>query len=122
MQFEELPKRKYINFETPIEKMETLSELLEGPQIYMKRDDQLSLAAGGNKTRKLEYLMADAKKNKADTVITCGAIQSNHCRLTLSASIKEKLNCVLVLEERIPNSYNPDASGNNLLFKLMDPE
>lgn len=122
MNFEELPKRKYISFETPIEKMETLSNLLEGPQIYMKRDDQLSLAAGGNKTRKLEYLMADVKKNQADTVITCGAIQSNHCRLTLSASIKENLNCVLVLEERIPNSYDPNASGNNFLFKLMDPE
>jgi len=122
MHFEELPKHKYVDFETPIEKMGTLSKLLKGPQIYMKRDDQLGLAAGGNKTRKLEYLMADAKKNKADAVITCGAIQSNHCRLTLAASIKEKMNCILVLEERIPNSYNPDASGNNFLFKLMNPK
>lgn len=122
MQFEQLPRQQYTGFETPIEKLETLTNYLEGPEIYIKRDDQLSLALGGNKTRKLEYLMADAQKEQADTVITCGAIQSNHCRLTLSAANKENLKCVLVLEERIPNTYHPDASGNNFLYKLLGAE
>src|SRR5690606_22463591 len=84
-----------------------------------KRDDLLGLTSGGNKTRKLEFLMADALDKGADTVITCGAVQSNHCRLTLSAAVKEGLKCVLVLEERVPNSYHPNASGNNFLFKLL---
>ena len=93
-----------------------------GPQIYIKRDDLLGLTSGGNKTRKLEFLVADALAQKADTLITCGAVQSNHCRLTLSAAVKEGLKCRLVLEERVPGSYNPEASGNNFLFQLLGVE
>jgi D-cysteine desulfhydrase len=88
----------------------------------MKRDDLLGLAGGGNKTRKLEFLMADALKQGADTVITCGAVQSNHCRLTLAAAVKEGLKCHLVLEQRVPNSYDEHAGGNNFLFHLLGVE
>jgi D-cysteine desulfhydrase len=113
------PRRKYTEGKTPIEELRHLTKELGGPTIYMKRDDLLGLSAGGNKTRKLEFLVADAINKQADTLITCGAIQSNHCRLTLSAAIKEGMKCILVLEERVPNTYNPNASGNNFLFKLL---
>jgi D-cysteine desulfhydrase len=80
------------------------------------------LAGGGNKTRKLEFLVADALAQGADTLITCGAVQSNHCRLTLAAAVKEGLKCRLVLEERVPGSYKPESSGNNFLFQLLGVE
>jgi D-cysteine desulfhydrase len=88
----------------------------------MKRDDLLGLAGGGNKTRKLEFLVADALALGADTLITCGAVQSNHCRLTLAAAVKEGLKCRLVLEERVAGSYNPEAGGNNFLYRLLGVE
>jgi D-cysteine desulfhydrase len=116
------PRRRYTAGSTPVEKLERLSGLLGGPDIYIKRDDLLGLAAGGNKTRKLEFLMADALEQGADTIITCGAVQSNHCRLTLAASVREGLKCRLILEERVPGSYDPQAGGNNLLFNLMGAE
>ena len=116
------PRRRYTPYQTPIEKLERLTSLLGGPEIYMKRDDLLGLAAGGNKTRKLEFLMGDALSRGADTIITCGAVQSNHCRLTLAASGKEGLKCHLVIEQRIPHSYNANANGNNFLFGLLGAE
>lgn len=115
-------KRTYTQGTTPLEKLSRLSGELGGPSIYIKRDDLTGLAAGGNKTRKLEYLMAKALENQADTIITCGALQSNHCRLTLSAALKENLNCILVLEEPEKGSYQKQANGNNLLYQLMSPE
>jgi D-cysteine desulfhydrase len=102
--------------------LKRFSETLGGPRIFAKRDDLLGLAGGGNKTRKLEFLVADALEKGADTLITCGAVQSNHCRLTLAAAVKEGLKCRLVLEERIPGSYDPDASGNNFLYKMLGVE
>src|SRR5690606_18452216 len=110
---------KYTPNKTPIEKLERLSALLDGPNIYIKRDDLLGLAAGGNKTRKLEFIMADALAKGADTVVTCGSLQSNHCRLTLAAAVKEGLECHLVLEETAIKAYNRSASGNNFLYKLL---
>jgi D-cysteine desulfhydrase len=95
---------------------------MDGPHIFIKRDDLLGLSAGGNKTRKLEFLVADALRQGADTLITVGAVQSNHCRLTLAAAVKEGMKCRLVLEQRVPNSYDPDASGNNFLFRLLGVE
>ena len=88
----------------------------------MKRDDLLGLAAGGNKTRKLEFVVAEALAKGADTLITGASVQSNHCRLTLAAAGREGLKCRLVLEERIPGSYKPKASGNNLLFHVLGVE
>lgn len=122
MNLAQFPRRRYTAYATPIERLDRLSAALGGPTIYMKRDDLLGLAAGGNKTRKLEFLMADALAQQADTIITCGAVQSNHCRLTLAAAVKEGLKCQLVLEQRVPNSYDPYASGNNFLYDLLGVE
>jgi D-cysteine desulfhydrase len=82
----------------------------------------LGLFPGGNKTRKLEFLVADALAQGADTLITCGAPQSNHCRITLAAAVKEGLKCRFVIEERVPGSFHEDASGNHFLFRLMGVE
>jgi D-cysteine desulfhydrase len=122
MHLARFPRRRYTEGWTPLHKLERLSALLGGPEIYCKRDDLLGLTAGGNKTRKLEFLVADALAQGADTLITCGAVQSNHCRLTLAAAVVEGLKCRLVLEERVPNSYKPEASGNNFLFRLLGVE
>lgn len=122
MNLGKFPRRQYSHGATPVEKWSRLSTVLGGPTIYAKRDDLLGLTSGGNKTRKLEFLVADALARGADTLITCGAVQSNHCRLTLAAAVKEGLKCRLVLEERVPDSYSPDASGNNLLFRLLGVE
>jgi D-cysteine desulfhydrase len=122
MNLAKFPRRRYTAGFTPLEKLSSLSSRLGGPNIYMKRDDLLGLAGGGNKTRKLEFVVADALKQGADTLITCGAVQSNHCRITLAAAVKEGLKCRLVLEERVPGSYKPDASGNNFLYKLLGVE
>lgn len=122
MNLARFPRRRYTEGWTPLEKLSRLTAELEGPDIYMKRDDLLGGAGGGNKTRKLEFLVADALQQGADTLVTCGAVQSNHCRLTLAAAVKEGLRCRLVLEERVPGSYNPDASGNNFLFRLLGVE
>ncbi len=118
MNLAKFPRRRYTEGQTPIEKLTRLSAELGGPTIYVKRDDLLGLMGGGNKTRKLEFLVADALSQGADTLITCGAVQSNHCRLTLAAAVKEGMKCRLVLEERVEGSYNPEASGNNFLFRL----
>ena len=122
MNLARFPRRRYTHGRTPIEKLSRLSEELGGPTIYIKRDDLLGLSAGGNKTRKLEFLVADALDKGADTLVTCGAVQSNHCRLTLAAAVKEGLKCRLVLEERVEGSYDVDASGNNFLFRLLGVE
>jgi D-cysteine desulfhydrase len=122
MNLARIQRRRYTEGRTPLEKLPRLSQMLEGASVYIKRDDLLGLAAGGNKVRKLEFVVADAIAQGADTLITCGAVQSNHCRLTLAAAVKEGLKCRLVLEERVPGSYNPKASGNNFLYHLMGVE
>lgn len=100
---------------TPIIKLSRLSEVLDGPTIYMKRDDQTGLGLGGNKTRKLEYLFGDAIAKGCDTVITGGAEQSNHCRQTAAAAAMAGLECHLVLGGEEPEI--PD--GNYLLDTLF---
>lgn len=123
MDLTKFPRRKYTPYETPIEPMPRLSATVgQDVNLWIKRDDMLGLTGGGNKTRKLEFVMADALQKGADTVITCGAVQSNHCRLTLSACVKEGLRCCLVIEERVPESYQESASGNNYLFHLLGVE
>jgi D-cysteine desulfhydrase len=122
MNLSRFPRRRYTEGFTPLEFAPRFSAALGGPQIYLKRDDLLGLAAGGNKTRKLEFLVAEALAQGADTLITCGAVQSNHCRLTLAAAVKEGLKCRLVLEERVPGTYHPQAGGNNFLYRLLGVE
>ncbi|MBS0297444.1 MAG: D-cysteine desulfhydrase [Proteobacteria bacterium] len=122
MHLARFPRRRYTPHATPIERLDNLSRHLGGPEIWIKRDDLLGLTSGGNKTRKLEFLVADALAQGADTLITVGAVQSNHCRLTLAAAVKEGLKCRLVLEQRVPGSYDAHASGNNFLFDLLGVE
>ena len=122
MDLARFPRRRYTEGWTPLEHLPHLTRYLGGPHIFIKRDDLLGLPGGGNKTRKLEFLVADALRQGADTLITVGAVQSNHCRLTLGAAVKEGMRCRLVLEQRVPDSYDPDASGNNFLFRLLGVE
>jgi D-cysteine desulfhydrase len=119
MDLSRFPRRRYSHNPTPIEFLPRFSKALGGPRVWIKRDDMLGLAPGGNKTRKLEFLAGDALAKGADTFITCGAPQSNHCRITLAAAVREGLKCHFVIEERVPNSYRPDAGGNNFLFRLF---
>jgi D-cysteine desulfhydrase len=98
-------------FPTPVIELPRLSTLLGGPSIFMKRDDQSGLALGGNKTRKLEYLLADALTRGCDTIITAGAAQSNHCRQTAAAAAKLGIECHLLL-----GGENPGEPHGNLLL------
>ena len=122
MNLAKIARRRYTAGNTPLEFLPNLTKHLGGPRIHIKRDDLLGLSSGGNKTRKLEFLMADALARGADTIITTGAVQSNHCRLTLSAAVKEGLKCRLLIEERVEGSYSETASGNNFLFRLLGAE
>ena len=116
------PRRRYTDGATPLHFLPNFSKALGGPQIWIKRDDMLGLAPGGNKTRKLEFLMADALAQGCDTLVTCGAPQSNHCRITLAAANVEGLKCHFVIEERVPGSFSEEASGNHFMFRLMGVE
>ena len=129
MDLSRFPRRRYTQGPTPIEPLPRFSAALaascpggRGPQVWIKRDDMLGLFPGGNKTRKLEFLVADALAHGADTLITGGAPQSNHCRITLAAAVKEGLKCRLVIEEVVPNSYDPKGSGNHFMYRLMGAE
>ena len=115
------PRRQYGPLPTRIDPMPRLSRAIGGAELYIKRDDTLDLLGGGNKTRKLEFLMADAMAQGADAIITCGAVQSNHCRLALSAAARDGLAAHLVLEERPGpgQAYDPDANGNAFLYHLL---
>ena len=120
MNLAQFPRRGYVKHSTPVEPLPTFSKALGGKvNIWIKRDDTLPGTGGGNKTRKLDFCIADALANGADTIITCGAVQSNHCRLTLAWSVKEGLDCHLILEERVAGSYSLQSSGNNFLFQLL---
>lgn len=120
MNLTQFPRRNYVSEPTPIEAAPAFSKALGGKvNVFIKRDDLLPGCSGGNKTRKLDFCIADAVEKGADTIITCGAIQSNHCRLTLSWAVKEGMDCHLVLEERVAGSYKADGSGNNFLFNLL---
>ena len=108
------------HFPTPLEPLDRLSEFLGGPRIWVKRDDCTGLASGGNKTRKLEFLMADALAQGADCVITQGATQSNHARQTAAAAARLGLGCHILLEDRTGYADEPyNFSGNVLLEQLM---
>ncbi|MDR1309124.1 MAG: D-cysteine desulfhydrase [Deltaproteobacteria bacterium] len=114
------PRRGYVTSPTPIEPLPRFSRALgAGIEVFAKRDDLLPGCLGGNKTRKLDFCLGEAMSRGATAVITCGAVQSNHCRLTLAWAIHEGLDCHLVLEERVPGSYLPHGSGNNLVFNLL---
>ena len=102
-------------FPTPLIELTRLSKALNGPKIYMKRDDNTGLALGGNKTRKLEFIIGDALAKGADTIVTAGAAQSNHCRQTAAAAASLGLECHLVLGGQEPEQLQ----GNLLLDKIF---
>ena len=105
---------------TAIEPLSRLSASLAGPQIYVKRDDCTGLATGGNKTRKLEFLIGDALDKKADIVVTQGAVQSNHVRQTAAAACRYGLQCHALLERRVPGTgADYEQTGNVFLDRLF---
>ena len=112
------PRIQFAHLPTPVEDLPRLSALLHGPTLLTKRDDQTGLAFGGNKTRKLEYLLYEAQVAGAKTLITAGAVQSNHCRQTVAAAARFGLDCILVLFGDPPET--PD--GNHLLHYLLGAE
>src|SRR5947209_12060727 len=109
-----LARRRLAHLPTPLEELKTLSAKLGGPELLIKRDDQTGLALGGNKVRKLEFLVGDAVAQGADTLVTVGAAQSNHCRQTAAAAAKAGLKCELIL-----NGKKPDVPNGNLLLNQL---
>lgn len=123
MHLARFPRIKFGHFPTPLEKLENLTSTLGGPEIYIKRDDCTGLATGGNKTRKLEYLVADAIAQGADTLVTQGATQSNHVRQTAAAARVVKMECHALLERRVENMGDGyETTGNVLLDDLLKCE
>src|ERR1700742_483099 len=98
MNFARFPRVRLAHLPTPLEPMPALTKHLGGASLYIKRDDCTGLAVGGNKTRQLEFLIGEAMAQGADTVITPGAVQSNHARQTAAAAAKFGLSCHLLLE------------------------
>lgn len=115
MQYENIPRESLGFFPTPLVELSKLSKKLNGPRIFMKRDDNTGLALGGNKTRKLEFILGDALAQGADTIVTAGAAQSNHCRQTAAAAASLGLECHLVLGGKEPEHFD----GNLLLDKVF---
>jgi len=114
MRIDSLPRFRLAQLPTPIEELENLTRELGGPELLIKRDDQTGLAFGGNKTRKLEFLVGQALAEGADTLVTAGAAQSNHCRQTAAAAAKAGMKCELVL-----NGQKPDVPNGNLLLDQL---
>ncbi|EPY4285177.1 D-cysteine desulfhydrase [Klebsiella pneumoniae] len=116
------PRLELIGAPTPLEYLPRLSDHL-GREIFIKRDDTTPLAMGGNKLRKLEFLAADALREGADTLITAGAIQSNHVRQTAAVAAKLGLHCVALLENPIgTRAENYLSNGNRLLLDLFNTQ
>lgn len=119
MHLARFPRVFLAHLPTPLERMDRLSAELGGPEIWIKRDDCTGLSTGGNKTRKLEFLMAEALAEGADTIITQGATQSNHARQTAAFAAKLGLACHILLEDRTgSNDANYNTNGNVLLDHL----
>ncbi|SCW29483.1 D-cysteine desulfhydrase [Ancylobacter rudongensis] len=119
MHFARFPRIRLAHLPTPLERLDRLSQELGGPEIWIKRDDCTGLSTGGNKTRKLEFLMAEAVAQGADMVMTQGATQSNHARQTAAFAAKLGLACHLLLEDRTgSNDRNYKTNGNVLLDHL----
>jgi D-cysteine desulfhydrase family pyridoxal phosphate-dependent enzyme len=113
-----IPRTRIAHLPTPIEEMPRLSIALGGPRLFVKRDDQTGLAFGGNKTRKLEFLLAEAESQGARTIITAGAVQSNHCRQTAAAAARFGLDCILILFGEKPDR----PTANLMLDQLFNAE
>jgi len=115
MDLELYPRAQLAFLPTPIQELHRLTQILAGPRILIKRDDQTGLALGGNKTRKLEYLLGEAIQSDIDTIITAGAMQSNHCRQTAAAAAQMGLRCELLLRGSPVHFFEGNLLLNNLL-------
>src|SRR5256714_8562382 len=113
-----IPRLNFAHLPTPVEAQPRLSQALGGPRLLIKRDDLTGLAFGGNKTRKLEFLIAEARDQGAQTLISGGALQSNHCRQTAAAAARFGFKCILVLTGEKPKQ----PSANLLLDELFGTE
>ncbi len=109
------PRVKLVNLPTPLEKMSRLTSALNGPQLWVKREDCTGLAFGGNKERKAEFALGDSLSKNADVIITVGPVQSNHARATAAAARKLGLKVILVLSGEKPSSYDGNLLVNSLL-------
>ena len=116
MNLSKFPRIQLAHLPTPLELLPRLSEHLGGPKIYVKRDDCTGLATGGNKTRKLEFSMGEALQQKADTIITVGAVQSNHVRQTAAAACKLGMKCEVLLEHRVGHPSDLYRNSGNVLL------
>ena len=118
-----LPRLRFAHLPTPLEPMERLTRYLDGPRLFVKRDDCTGLAGGGNKTRKLEFLLAEALVRKSDLVITQGATQSNHVRQTAAIAARLGMDCHILLEDRTGYRHaDYRGNGNVLLDRLLGAE
>ncbi|MDX8349271.1 D-cysteine desulfhydrase [Cognatiyoonia sp. IB215446] len=119
MHLARFPRLKFAHLPTPLEPLPRLSKELGGPEIWIKRDDCTGISSGGNKTRKLEFLMAEAEKIGADIVMTQGATQSNHARQTAAFAARLGMDCHILLEDRTGyTDHNYNQNGNVLLDHL----
>jgi D-cysteine desulfhydrase family pyridoxal phosphate-dependent enzyme len=116
--FDDLPKERLAFLPTPLHRMKNLGESLGIDNLWIKRDDHTGFTFGGNKTRKLEYVLADAKANKCDTLVTVGGVQSNHCRQTAAVAAVGGMRCILLLGGDEPEEY----TGNLLLDRMLGAE
>ncbi len=119
MDIARFPRVRLGHFPTPLEPMDNLSRLLGGPRLWIKRDDCTGLSTGGNKTRKLEFLLAEALDQGADVVITQGATQSNHARQTAAAAAKLGMHCHVLLEDRTGYTAPDYTDGGNVLLDRL---
>ena len=119
MNLAKFPRVRLAHLSTPLEFMPNLTKMLGGPDIWIKRDDCTGLSTGGNKTRKLEFLMAEAVAQGADMVLTQGATQSNHARQTAAAAAKLGMDCHILLEDRTGYNYENYKHNGNVLLDVL---
>jgi len=119
MNLAKFPRVRLAHLPSPLEPLPRLSQLLGGPEIWIKRDDCTGLSTGGNKTRKLEFLMAEAQEQGADIVLTVGATQSNHARQTAAAAAKLGMGCHILLEDRTGFKHENYRYNGNVLLDVL---
>jgi D-cysteine desulfhydrase family pyridoxal phosphate-dependent enzyme len=116
--FDDLPRESLAFLPTPLHRLSHLGDSIGLDELWIKRDDLTGHSFGGNKTRKMEFVLGDARANKADTIVTVGGLQSNHCRQTAVVCAKAGLRCILLLAGEEPETY----TGNLLLNSMLGSE
>ncbi|MDB6098223.1 MAG: D-cysteine desulfhydrase, partial [Gammaproteobacteria bacterium] len=119
MNLARFPRIRFAHLPTPLEHLPNLTRALNGPEIWIKRDDCTGMSTGGNKTRKLEYLMAEAQSQGADIVLTQGATQSNHARQTAACAAKMRMDCHILLEDRTGKKDHDYTENGNVFLDYL---